>query len=248
MQIENHRTSKNQEAGFWDDEWKKWYTRYSTGYPRLAAWLELQGINKEMTALEIGAGSARESRRLALSVKRITSIDFSQDVVSRILSEPMPVNFHCLQMDAFNLKFEDKSFDLTFHKGFWSLFDDEGIVRLLKEQARVTKRRMIIAVHNKANARMRSRFSTLARSDELYNVRFFDKAELRKLVNEVCGQMVPCHKLTLRKFGGANWMFSKRVPVRFVRARDRVASSLYACLPWARVESIVLDIELGTKA
>ena len=90
--------------------------------------------------------------------------------------------------DAFNFSnLQDKQFDVTFHNGFWVLFEnDDEIKKLAQEQARITKNKMIVTVHNGHNKDFIRYFDELSKEDDLYKIRFFKKDEIADLMLSVC--------------------------------------------------------------
>ena len=230
----------------WDGEWNKWYQIYAKGTPRIGAWIKTNYTKITDNILEIASGSARESRYLAPFCHSISGCDYSPAATALVSAHQPPPNLKASTMDAFALQFPDKTFDLSFHKGFWVLIsDDEDIKKLFREQLRVTKRTLLIFVQNGYNERQKQAFRSKAQSDPLFQTRFFHPADLRDmLVKELHGSATP-GSVRLKKFGGSNALFKFPCPNRLANLRDRLASLLYQCLPWSLVECAVLEVELG---
>ncbi len=89
-------------------------------------------------------------------------------------------------MDATRLNYPDRTFDLTFHNGFWGYFDDARISALAAEQARVTASRMVAIVHNAYNRCFQEQFAAWSRKDPLYKIRFFFTEEIANLMRPFC--------------------------------------------------------------
>jgi hypothetical protein len=64
--------------------------------------------------------------------------------------------------------------------------DDQQLLELVKEQARITKNKIIVTVHNKHNIDFVNYFHSLSRTDPLYKVRFFSTDEVSSLMLSVC--------------------------------------------------------------
>jgi hypothetical protein len=103
-------------------------------------------------------------------------------------------------MDAFQFAYESKSFDLTYHNGVWVLFSDEEIKELAKEQARITKHRIIATVHNAHNQSFQEYFQRMAQTDPLYQIRFFHVAEMKEILSDVSSKVtiIPVGKGKMR--------------------------------------------------
>lgn len=92
--------------------------------------------------LEVGAGSGRDSLRLAGCGARVTVLDYSEAALAasaRALAAAPPVagSLTLLRGDALALPFADGSFDAVFHQGLLEHFRDPG--PLLAENLRVLK-------------------------------------------------------------------------------------------------------------
>jgi ubiquinone/menaquinone biosynthesis C-methylase UbiE len=94
-------------------------------------------------------------------------------------------------MDAFNLSYSDKSFDLSFHNGLWVYYNEEEIDRLLKEQIRVTKHRVITIVHNDHNISFKEYFRTkIETGDDLFNIKFYQVNEIKRILERQCKNVI----------------------------------------------------------
>ena len=140
----------------------------------------------EHNLLEIAAGSFRDVGALNKWGISCVGVDYSEESVGQSKKYFPLYKDKIMRMDAFSLNFVDNQFDFSFHNGFWTYFEDEEILRLLKEQARVTKYRIVATVHNKHNSNFVDYFNHLSESDPLYKLRFFEMDEMYSLMNTVC--------------------------------------------------------------
>ena len=110
---------------------------------------------------------------------------------------------------------------------------------------RITRKYMVILVHNGENAQLISDFSEKAKGDELYKIRFFRRAEIESLVRKAG---LPIRSLSLRKFGGpADGLLQSRfgrLPNVLRRYAPAVLPRLYAFQGWSKTERIAVVVEL----
>ena len=225
----------------WNTQWEKWFTRYAQGNPRLGKWLGTTYPAAEGKILEIGAGSARDSRFLASTAQSVTCVDFSPEVVRLLVNSQPPENMTFFQADAANLPFPERAFDVTFHKGVWVLFSDNAILKsFLREQLRVTNRVALAIVQNARNTARVAETQARAAEDPLFNIRFFDPAELADLGRDVVADMGIHAKLRIVKYGNPS-LSQYLAPLGALG--DWFAAKLYALLPWSCVECVVLEID-----
>lgn len=224
----------------WDQQWKKWFSRYSKGNPRLGKWIRATYSIRGKKVLEIGGASGRESRWLAAVAESVTCVDFAPQAISLLASSELPANMAVLQADANNLPFPDGAFDLSFHKGVWILFeDDQQLAALLREQLRVTRTTALAIVQNTLNTKQVSEAKAKSQKDALFAFRFFTPHELRQLAEKV---VADCHmnaRIRLRKFGTPS--LNRLCGVLGVFG-DRIAPFLYRWLPWSQIECVVLEV------
>jgi len=148
-------------------------------------------------------------------------------------------------MNAFSLDLPDKTFDLSFHKGFWSYFEsDDDIAMLFREQLRVTKQYLIILVHNASNTRMVADFGKKAVNDDLYNVRFFQPNKLKEHLERQLSTLSVSATLRLRKFGGLDRIYRLPCQPCLLGLRDVLLANTYRFLPWSWAESIAVEVKL----
>lgn len=170
---------------FWNKTWDKYADIYTSSISRQAYYLYfLLPDIKIDKILELGAGSYRDTAKLNEWGYECHGIDFSKKA-HKIACQNYPdfqKNLHC--DDAFNLKWLDKTFDITFHNGFFVCFEDNQEIKLLlKEQVRVTKKIVVCTVHNSYNQSLIEKFKHKSHEDSLYKIRFFKEEELLSIMN-----------------------------------------------------------------
>jgi len=174
----------------WNRIWNKYTEKYVHSNPKHGKIVEKiakkYNINFS-SCLETGCGSARDSRYLSEKCKAYC-LDLSSEplkVAYKISKElNTDENYFLMQGDVFNLPFKDKSIDVSFNSGLLIYFSaNEDIYRILAEQSRVTKRLMIIFVHNKFDLIMSILFKYLyhIKGEDLYNVRRFSFKEIKDI-------------------------------------------------------------------
>lgn len=231
---------------FWNNSWEQHIEQYLAAPPRAGYWVE-RTLGLRGSILELAGGSCRDSRYLAERGMDSTGSDFDERTIN-ILRKRFPDSPHQLRReDAFSLSFGDKTFDTTFSNGFWIYFsDNEDIKRLCVEQARVTKRWLIVLAHNALNSRLVRTFDELKGTDDLYDIRFFKPQEL---VDAIGASGVPHKSIRIRKFGGPlDVLYSKKlkgVPNPFHNAAPHFVPSAYSLQPWSLVERVACIVELA---
>jgi hypothetical protein len=234
------------EEAFWSEAWKRHFESYLRAPPRCGYWLASR-FPKQESVLEIGGGSCRDSRFLATVWGKAVGSDFDEKTISFLQSKIIGSNHELLREDAFAFSFARDSFDVTFSNGFWVLFqDDEAILRLAREQARVTRKWMVILVHNGLNASLRQSFLQKSKNDALYDIRFFVPTEIERLV-QAAG--IPYRNLTLEKFGGrADVLYNQKIkgiPNPLMTQARRLVPQIYSLQSWQSTERIACVVELG---
>ncbi|MEM3594523.1 MAG: hypothetical protein QXS27_07320, partial [Candidatus Jordarchaeaceae archaeon] len=107
----------------------------------------------------------------------------------------------------------------------------------------VTKKLLIAFVHNQANQNLVEIFRKKARHDPLYDIRFFTREELLRIIKNAG---VPYKRIRLHKFGGwADVLYSRRLPYIWQRVAPSIVPTLYRFQPWGRTERIVCVVELS---
>lgn len=132
--------------------------------------------NKGSVLMEIASGSGYTSALVADLVRikdaKVIATDISTDLIKAISGKYPGVE--CRVVDAFKIDMPDNSIDVIFHQGFLEHFDDDDIIAMLKEQARVAK----VIVFDVPNGRRWSKVQ------EFGNERFLFHQEWMDLVSE----------------------------------------------------------------
>jgi len=227
--------------GFWEEAWVRHLEQYLVTPPRAGLWLRSRFALQGWRVLEIAGGSCRDSRYLAEQGIDAIGSDFDQKTLDYLAQRFPNSPLTLAREDAAAMSLPDRSVDLSVHNGFWVLFsDDVRIVALLREQARVTRRVLVALVHNADNLRVVAAFARKAKTDPLYDIRFFRRAELVPLVQ--AAGLTP-RALHIEKFGGPVDRLLA-LPGVFGRIARAVVPRLYRFLPWSHVERIALVLEL----
>jgi len=172
----------------WDDQWENIFEHYQQDI-RHAYYIRAILESRENNLLEIAAGSFRDMGALNKWGHTCFGLDYSSVSVSKAKEYFADCADRILRMNAFDIRFEDGRFDLSFHNGFWNYFDDNQIKALLAEQARVTKYRVVATVHNKHNTQFVEYFDRLSEKDPLYKLRFFEVDEIVELMKTACREV-----------------------------------------------------------
>jgi len=170
----------------WDKKWEDIFDHYQQDL-RHAYYINAF-LNNDDKVLEIAAGSFRDTAKLNNLDIDCYGTDFSFKAIELAQNKFPELKKKIFQSDAFHMgNIDDNQFDITYHNGFWVLFnDDKDIINLAKEQARITKSKMIVTVHNGHNQQFIDYFEKLSKDDELYKIRFFKKEEITNLMLNVC--------------------------------------------------------------
>jgi ubiquinone/menaquinone biosynthesis C-methylase UbiE len=172
----------------WDQQWNSIFDHYQQDI-RHAYYVRALKRPSETRLLEIAAGSFRDMAALCRWGISCDGVDFSGESVDRAKRQFPEIAEKIHKMDAFHLDFADAAFDLTYHNGVWVLFDDAQIFALAKEQARISKRRMIATVHNAHNVQFRQYFAKMKQTNPLYDIRFFRADEIKSIMSQVCSEV-----------------------------------------------------------
>ncbi|MCC5902970.1 MAG: class I SAM-dependent methyltransferase [Halomonas sp.] len=167
----------------WDEKWKLVFKNYQNDL-RHGYYIKSIFTEKSLSILEIGAGSFRDTAFLNRAGYNCHGIDFSDESVSLAKQEFPDLQDQFHKMNALKLNFPDKSFDISFSNGFIGLFDANTIHALIKEQIRVTKKYIVLTVHNGHNKQFRNYFEKMKEKDPLFNITFFEKQDMKKIFNE----------------------------------------------------------------
>ena len=186
-------TQKNE----WNKKWKTIFNHYQQDL-RHSYYVNSFLESSDKKVLEMGAGSFRDMANLNKLGVDCWGTDYSEEAVN-LAKEFFPtINHKMFQSDAFDMNcIPDKEYDVTFHNGLWVLFNnDEDLFKLAKEQARISKNKIIVTVHNAHNKEFVSYFQKLSNNDDLYKIRFFTIDEITKILSSVCKfiEVVPVGK------------------------------------------------------
>ena len=230
-----------QQQHFWEQAWVRHIEQYLRSPPRAGLWLAARFGLRGWSVLEIAGGSCRDSRYLAEQGVAAVGSDFDRKTLDYLAARFPGSPLKLAREDASALSLADRAVDLSVHNGFWVLFpDDARVVALLREQARVTRRVLVALVHNADNPRQVSAFARKASDDPLYDIRFFRRGDLPRLVQAAGLQP---RRVSIEKFGGpVDRLLALPGPAG--RLARWGVPRLYRWLPWRHVERIALVIEL----
>jgi len=168
----------------WDEKWAGIFDHYQQDI-RHAYYINAILNTNEKKLFEIAAGSFRDAGALNTWGLDCHGADFSAKSVELAKKQFPDWAEKISQQNAFGFSFADKTFDLSYSNGFWVLFDDNDILKLAKEQARITKYRIVATVHNAHNRQFVEYFDKLKQNDPLYKIRFFEMEEITELMKSV---------------------------------------------------------------
>jgi SAM-dependent methyltransferase len=125
-----------------EDHWNRFWTERSdidAVYPtdgRVVEQIAAEGPLPGKRVLEVGAGSGRDSVRLAAAGAIAVILDYSLPSLetARRVAEREGVRAHFVRADALRLPFRDGTFDVVFHQGLLEHFRDP--MPLLRENVR----------------------------------------------------------------------------------------------------------------
>ena len=233
---------KNNWATHWQNRLSEY--EYPVSIPRAGYYIasHFKDIN---SSLEVGCGSARDSIYLASRGLKVSACDYEPWLIDALKEKHKDISIDFYEADAFDLQFSDNSFDLVFHSGFFIYFEDEDIVKLIKEQVRIASKYILIMVHTKQNKKQQKTFFENAKTNILYNIRFFDIECLEKVI-KMSG--IQYKSIKYSKFGGkADMFWSKKlkgIPNFMYPFRKLVIPWLYRFQNWKITERIACIIEL----
>ncbi len=169
----------------WDRAWKQHFEAYQ-GDRRHAYYIAAVRRRSERRMLEIAAGSFRDTAALNEWGFFCEGVDYSTESVEKAREMLPALSDRIKQMDATHMDYPDRTFDLTFHNGFWGYFDEAHISVLAAEQARVTSSRMVATIHNAHNSAFKEQFAVWGEKDPIYQIRFFLADEVEHLMRRFC--------------------------------------------------------------
>jgi len=232
---------------FWEESWVKHMHSYLNAPPRTGHFIEAYFGVSINSILEIGGGSCRDSRYLAEKGYKVTASDFDEKTITYLKSKFENPIVKYIVADAFNLCFEKKTFDLVFHNGLFIYFqDDLDLYKMIREQAKVSSKYILIIVHNKTNTVLVKKFKRLSKEDKLYDIRYFEPEEIK---NIVMNSGIKYKKIELLKFGGMVDIIYRKILRRFMPAAlksyvDKIMPKIFQFESWRTVERVVCLVEL----
>ena len=98
-------------------------------------------LRRPRRILEAGAGTGIQSIFLSHFVRNVMAVDSDKRVIknTEINIKHSKAEVELILADAFSMPFRDRAFDVCYSQGFFEHFTDEEIVRLFKEQLRVSR-------------------------------------------------------------------------------------------------------------
>lgn len=235
------------DAEAWGAVWQEKIEHYLNAVPRTGVFIDRYFRGKVHTILEVAAGSSRDSIYLAKQGFHVTASDYERNIIQCMEERTHESRIRFVHADAFHMGMENDAFDLVFHNGFFVLFDEnEAIVDLLREQARIARHYIVIFVHNALNHAHVSHFEKLAQSDPLYKIRFFEPDEVAAVVKQ---SGIAVRRLEWMKFGGPyDILFYKRmkkvIPNLLYPMRTWLVPRGYQRQRWDKTERVCCVIEL----
>lgn len=174
----------------WDQKWKDIFDHYQQDL-RHAYYINAVLDSADRKVLEIGAGSFRDMALLNKIEVDCWGTDYSGTSVGLAKSHFSLLSSKIFQSDAFDMfEVADNEFDVSFHNGLWVLFNDNNdLLRLAREQARISKNKIIATVHNGHNKEFVEYFRKLSQNDPLYRIRFYTIDEIQSLMLNVCSHV-----------------------------------------------------------
>jgi hypothetical protein len=233
-----------EKSNYWSESWVRHIENYLSAPPRCGIWLETKIKDKKTSIHECAGGSCRDSRYLFNKSYNASGSDFDEKTIKYVVDKYSLSSFPVLKEDAFKLSFKDNTFEYVYHNGFWVCYEeDDKLIKLLLEQARVAKRYVIALVHNAENIRLVKTFKKKSEFDSLYKIRFFSRLEIEKILIK---SGVNYKSFSFEKFGGPFdklYLVENKYPYLSALVRWLVPR-LYRFQPWIYTERIALFIKL----
>jgi ubiquinone/menaquinone biosynthesis C-methylase UbiE len=133
-------TRKRGPAGVWDQFWRKRSPSPDEIYPNSSRIVDLLlAQDTPDPVLEVGAGSARDSVRLAVNGRQVVVLDITESALrlGKHFAERENTRLLLVRGDAQNLPFADATFGTVFHQGLLEHFKNPRA--LLMENRRVLR-------------------------------------------------------------------------------------------------------------
>jgi ubiquinone/menaquinone biosynthesis C-methylase UbiE len=139
-------STKHNWETFWQqkDNVHEYYSNTDRVLRNLAKVTDLTGKK----VLEIGAGTGRDSLNLITYGAEVYQLDYAMNALKLMKEVALEsgMTVHLIGGDAFQLPFEDGSFDIVFHQGLLEHFREPMATELLKENARIVKKGGILLI------------------------------------------------------------------------------------------------------
>jgi SAM-dependent methyltransferase len=94
---------------------------------------------RNLSVLEIGAGTGRDSIPLADRGATVYQLDYSHESLRLMKGASGDRNITQIGADTFRLPFRDNTFDIVFHQGLLEHFRPAEAERMVREQLRIVK-------------------------------------------------------------------------------------------------------------
>ncbi|MBI4721250.1 MAG: class I SAM-dependent methyltransferase, partial [Chitinivibrionia bacterium] len=137
--------ARSSEKRHWDAFWEQSRERgdvYSTDF-RVVRNLERYADLRGARVLEVGAGTGKDSARIADEGGAVCALDYSEEAL-KLMERTAGSGVALICGDARALPFPDETFDIVFHQGLLEHFRDPAA--LLREHVRVLKRGGVLLV------------------------------------------------------------------------------------------------------
>ena len=142
----------------------------------------LKYTNKNSKLLEIGAGSGFTSLILYHSNRKDLLVsDIDEKLLETISNE---FKLKTCKIDMFNIQNSDKYYDCIFHQGVLEHFDDNSIIKTLKEQGRVSEYVIFDIPNGRRELLSFLPFDFLKAEKEFGNERFLLVRKWKKLIKK----------------------------------------------------------------
>jgi SAM-dependent methyltransferase len=221
--------------------WNRFWTERAdidAVYPtdgRVVAMIEEQGPVAGKRVMEVGAGSGRDSVRLAAAGATVVILDYSTPSLetARRVAAREGVRAHFVRADGLRLPFRDGTFDVVFHQGLLEHFRDPR--PLLRENVRVLADDAILLV----DVPQRFHLYTVGKHLLILLGRWFAGWETEFTIGELERLMRGAGVTIVRRYGA--WM----IPGLFYRAlrlallKARIARLPLYPRPWPVVTPIL---------
>jgi hypothetical protein len=238
-------TAAMEKENYWSQSWQNHIENYLSAPPRLANWLMYRFPSKDLSFIEIAGGSCRDTLELHAAGYNAQGADFDTQTLDYLRRRfPKDADIF-VREDAFALSLPDKSRDISFSNGFWILFqDDDKIRQLVREQTRIASRFAIFICQNADCPGLVRQFADLAKTDDLYDIRFYQREEMRRLIDS---SGIEYKSMTFNKFGGPTDLLYlksiKGIPNPFEPLARQLCPRLYELQPWNRTQRIACIVE-----